>query len=72
LARANVKDFAAKAQRDAGGRRIWYVSAPGYITHPGTCEALSNAFAGDRDRRQLTVSDEQIFEKPALQLFTVR
>jgi uncharacterized membrane protein len=72
LARANVNEFAAEATRRAGDGRIWYVSAPGYITHPGTCEELSNVLAADRDRRQLTVSDEQIFEKPALQLFTVR
>jgi len=69
LAAANVQQFARKALTLAAGRTLWYVSAPGYITHPGTCEALSDAFAAKRTRTQLTLSDEKIFEKPALQMF---
>ena len=45
------------------------MSAPGYITHVGTCEALSDDFAAARTRVQRTLSDEKIFEKPALQMF---
>lgn len=72
LGRVNTNDFGAEAIRRAEGHQLFYVSAPGYITHPGTCEALSTVLGESRDSRQLTVSDEQIFEKPALQVFTAR
>jgi mannosyltransferase len=72
LAHANVKAFATVALARAGTHTLWYVSAPGYITHPGTCEALSDAFASARPRQQRTLSDEKIFEKPALQEFAAR
>jgi len=69
LAKANPNDFAREALDRAGGHTLWYVSAPGYITHVGTCEAISTAFAAVRTRIQRTVSDDKIFEKPALQMF---
>jgi hypothetical protein len=72
LARADVTAFARTALERARGHPLWYVSAPGYITHVGTCEALSDAFAGARPRVQRTESDPLIFEKPALQMFRAR
>ena len=72
IARADVNAFAAEALRRAEGHQLFYVTAPGYITHPGTCEALAAALGQSRSARQITVSDEEIFEKPALQVFTAR
>jgi hypothetical protein len=72
LAQADIGAFARAALERANGHTLWYVSAPGYITHVGTCEALSNALAGTRQRIQRTVSDPEIFEKPALQMFPAR
>jgi 4-amino-4-deoxy-L-arabinose transferase-like glycosyltransferase len=72
LAHVDIDAFAQKALRKADGRTLWYVSAPGYITHVGTCEALSDAFAKARPRVQRTLSNDKIFEKPALQQFDAR
>jgi hypothetical protein len=72
LARVNLQAFADAALARAGTHTLWYVSAPGYITHVGKCEALSDAFAKARPRQQRTLSDEKIFEKPALQQFAAR
>ena len=69
---ANIKNFAHKALAGAGNHTLWYVSAPGYITHTGKCEAISDEFAAARPRQQRTLSDEKIFEKPALQMFPAR
>jgi len=69
LAAAKPADFAHAALARAGGHTIWYITAPGYITHVGVCEALSDDFAAARGRIQRTLSDEKIFEKPALQMF---
>jgi 4-amino-4-deoxy-L-arabinose transferase-like glycosyltransferase len=70
LRHANVQRFADQALSKLGGTNtLWYVSAPGYITHVGTCEALSDAFARHRTRVQRTVSNARIFEEPALQEF---
>jgi mannosyltransferase len=72
LAKADVNAFARAALERARGHTLWYVSAPGYVTHVGTCEALSNDLAGTRERIQRTVSDPDTFEKPALQMFPAR
>ncbi len=69
LAAANPATFARAALARAGSHTLWYVSAPGYITHVGTCEAISDAFAAARMRLQRTLPDATIFEKPALQMF---
>ena len=69
LAEANLSEFAQQALARAKGHTLWYVSAPGYTTHKGTCEALSDAFANARTREQRTFSNASIFEKPALQEF---
>jgi mannosyltransferase len=69
LAAANPATFARAALARAGSHTLWYVSAPGYITHIGTCEALSDDFAAARTRLQRTLSKDKIFEKPALQMF---
>ena len=72
LAAADPATFARAALARAGTHTLWYVSAPGYITHVGTCEALSDDFAAARTRVQRTLSEEKIFEKPALQMFSPR
>jgi 4-amino-4-deoxy-L-arabinose transferase-like glycosyltransferase len=69
LAQADIGAFARTTLERARGHTLWYVSAPGYLTHVGTCEALSNEFANKRERVQRTVSDPNVFEKPALQMF---
>jgi hypothetical protein len=69
LAKASPPVFAQEALKRAGDHTIWYVTAPGYITHVGVCEEISNAFAAARPRLQRTLSDEKIFEKPSLQMF---
>jgi hypothetical protein len=72
LAGVNIDAFAQKALQRASGHTLWYVSAPGYITHVGTCETLSDDLAKARPRTQDTLSDDKIFEKPALQHFDDR
>jgi 4-amino-4-deoxy-L-arabinose transferase-like glycosyltransferase len=72
LAQADTGTFARAALERARGRTLWYVSAPGYITHRGTCEALSNDLAAARRSVERTVSDPNIFEKPQLQMFPAR
>ncbi|MDP9333089.1 MAG: glycosyltransferase family 39 protein [Actinomycetota bacterium] len=69
LAVADPAAFARAALARAGARTLWFVSAPGYITHVGTCETISDDFAAARTRVQRTLSDNKIFEKPALQMF---
>jgi mannosyltransferase len=53
----------------AGSRTIWYVSAPGYQTHLGTCDALSEALAQARPFTLRVASDPDTFEKPGLEEF---
>jgi uncharacterized membrane protein len=65
----NIPAFADRTLTHLGNGTLWYVSAPGYITHVGTCEALSDAFAKHRQRIQRTSSNQRIFEEPALQEF---
>jgi hypothetical protein len=72
LAQANLGAFAQEALKRADHHTLWYVSAPGYTTHKGTCEALSDAFAAARTRSVLTSPDPKIFEKPDLQQFPAR
>jgi mannosyltransferase len=69
LAAAEPSAFARAALERAGAHTLWFVSAPGYITHVGTCETLSDDLAAARTRVQRTLSDNKIFEKPALQMF---
>jgi hypothetical protein len=70
IANAKVSVFGDDALRRATGHTLWLVTAPGYKTHAGTCETLSDLFARARTRRQRTFSNEKIFEEPALQEFT--
>ncbi|HTL87723.1 MAG TPA: glycosyltransferase family 39 protein [Acidimicrobiia bacterium] len=64
-----VQDFASRALARANGKTLWYVTAPGYTTHAGICEALTDAFAKARPLQPRTTSDDHIFEKPALTEF---
>jgi hypothetical protein len=56
----------------AGSRTLWYVSAPGYITHKNVCEAIDNLLAASRQRVPRTLPDPKIFEKPSLDEFVPR
>jgi hypothetical protein len=69
LAAAKPAEFARTALARAGPHTLWFVSGPGYITHVGVCEGLSDDFAKVRLRQQRTLPDPKIFEKPALQMF---
>jgi len=69
LAAADPAAFARAALARAGAHTLWYVSAPGYITHAGICEALSTDFGKARTEIQRTLSQDKIFEKPSLQMF---
>ncbi len=69
LAAADPAAFARSALARAGAHTLWYVSAPGYVTHAGTCEALSADFGRARTMVQRTLSEDKIFEKPSLQMF---
>lgn len=53
----------------AGTRTIWYVSAPGYQTHLGTCDAVAVALAEARPVIVRVVSDTKIAEKQGLKEF---
>jgi mannosyltransferase len=53
----------------AGSRTIWYVSAPGYQTHVGTCDALAAALNKARPMIVLLNSDPQALEKQGLKEF---
>jgi mannosyltransferase len=69
LAAADPARFARSALARAGAHTLWYVSAPGYITHVGICEGISDHFASARARVPRTLSDDKIFEEPELQMF---
>ncbi len=69
LAAADPAVFARAALARAGSHTLWYVSAPGYITHTGTCETLSAALGHARPVVQRTLSKDKTFEKPSLQMF---
>ena len=69
LAQASVPVFARAALQRAGAHTLWYVSAPGYMTHVGTCETLSASFASARSLHLRTSSNSRIFEKPGLEEF---
>jgi hypothetical protein len=66
---ADLQGFARASLARAGPRTLWYVRAPGYVTHKNVCEGLSNAFAAARERVPRTLSAGKIFEKPALEEF---
>jgi mannosyltransferase len=69
LAAADPATFSRAALTRAGDHTLWYVSAPGYITHTGKCESVSAEFAKARPLVQRTLSKDKIFEKPSLQMF---
>jgi hypothetical protein len=65
----NPDAFVTETLTRAGNRTIWYVTGPGYPTHAGACEAMSDALAGARPRTIRVLPDEDFFEKPGLQQF---
>ena len=72
LKHADFRVFARAVLARAGSRTLWYVSAPGYVTHKNVCEAIDNVFAASRQRVPRTLPDPKIFEKPALDEFLPR
>jgi hypothetical protein len=66
---ANLQTFAKEALARAGAHNLWYVSAPGYTTHTGLCEEIGSLFGAARPRLQRTLTNDKIFEKPALEQF---
>jgi hypothetical protein len=69
LAHADPTAFAREALARAGTHTLWYVSSPGYLTHPIVCSTLSNLFAAQRARQPLVGPDARLFEHPGLQRF---
>jgi hypothetical protein len=69
LTRVDPEAFARQALARAGGHTLWFVTSPGYITHPVVCQTLSNVFAASRRRVVRIGPDERLFEHPGLQEF---
>jgi len=69
LARADPVAFAHDALARARDHTLWYVTSPGYITHPVVCDTLSSLFAASRRREVRLGPNEHFFEHPGLQEF---
>ncbi|HTD50956.1 MAG TPA: glycosyltransferase family 39 protein [Acidimicrobiia bacterium] len=69
LARTDPAAFAHEALARAGDHTLWFVTSPGYITHPVVCQTLSTLFAASRARVVRLGPDERLFEHPGLQQF---
>jgi mannosyltransferase len=69
LNQADPQDFARKTLARAKGHTLWFVTSPGYITHPVVCQTLSTLFATVRARQIPVAADDRIFEHPGLQEF---
>ena len=69
LASVDPQAFARQALARAGTHTLWFVTSPGYITHPVVCQTLSNVFAASRRRIVRIGPDERLFEHPGLQEF---
>jgi hypothetical protein len=72
LAKVDPEVFARQALARAGAHTLWFVTSPGYITHPVVCQTLSNVFAASRRRVVRLGPDERLFEHPGLQEFPAR
>jgi mannosyltransferase len=72
LAHHTPAQVAQEVLARAGSHTIWYVSAPGYQTHVGTCDALSNALQKTRPLTVLANSPTTSEEKPGLKEFPAR
>lgn len=69
LGRADPAAFAAEALNRAANHTLWFVTSPGYITHPIVCQVLSSLFAASRRREVRIGPNERFFEHPGLQEF---
>ncbi len=69
LANVDPLSFARQTLARAGRHTLWFVTSPGYITHPVVCQTLSNVFAASRRRIGRIGPDERLFEHPGLQEF---
>ena len=67
--RTDPAAFAHEALARAAGHTVWFVTSPGYITHPVVCQTLSTLFAASRERVVRLGPDERLFEHPGLQEF---
>ena len=72
LARHKPAIVAQQVLALAGSHTIWYVSAPGYRTHVGTCDALATTLGQTRTPIVRVISDPNAFEKPGLKEFPAR
>jgi hypothetical protein len=72
LARNDPATFARRVLARAGTHTLWYVSSPGYTTHPTVCADVSNLLAASRTLRVRIGPDARIFEHPGLQEFPTR
>jgi hypothetical protein len=63
--------FAAEVLRRAGDHTIWVVTGPGYENLHGACEQMSAVLAASRPLSQRVVPNDDYFEKPGLQQFSV-
>jgi uncharacterized membrane protein len=53
----------------AGDHTVWFVSAPGYITHAGRCDEIAFRLGRQRNRVARVLPPEELFEKHALDEF---
>jgi uncharacterized membrane protein len=63
--------FAAEALRRAGDHTIWLVTGPGYDNLHGACEQMSAVLGASRPLAQRVVPNDDYFEQPGLQQFSV-
>jgi hypothetical protein len=69
LRRHKPADVAQQVLDLAGDHTIWYVSAPGYMTHKHSCDEVSTTLAQSRKKVLRVQSDPNAFEKQGLQEF---
>ena len=65
LAEADPQAFAREALARAGTHTLWFVTSPGYITHPVVCQTLSTLFTVARRREVRIGPDEASSSIPA-------
>jgi hypothetical protein len=63
--------FAAEVLRRAGDHTIWVVTGPGYQNLDGACEQVTASLAASRSISQRVAPNDDYFEKPGLQQFSV-
>lgn len=69
LSRHPPADVAQEVLARAGSHTIWYVSAPGYLTHLRSCDAISEALSKSRPLVLRLLPSITALEKPGLKEF---